>query len=453
MKKTLLILLAGVLALGVLLTIGWWYFKDEEPAWTTRSPEALQVFTMGLEDLKKYYWNDAQTHFERALELDSEFVAAQLFLASIVHSRDEQQRLLQAVKNARMDRLTTQEQFLIASHLAMDAGDVAKQKEIVTAYLEVHPTDPFALNQSCGLAWKAEDFDGAASCYQRLLELHPNWVQAQYRLGLVALSRGQFKEAEEQFRTYLYIAPDQANPYDALGLLLTLVGRYSEAEQALRQAIAIKPDLCEPYWDLTWLQIFSDQYAAAEVTLDHIEALDTCQVFRKRGWACAERTLVRLLKGDLTGAGGLVAGGCLAQNQGYYLAAHRLAVLGGRLDEAQQMEEAYGRQIEQAGVQHPYEVQGMRAELAHVQGIRLLYAGQFDQAVASLRHADELMSYWGNRQASFKLYNMLTLVYGLEMAGQERAGAVLREKIAAINPVFARSQLAELEGLLPRAQP
>jgi len=61
--------------------------------WTTDSPEALAEFTAAIDAKMKLYHNDVQTHLERAVELDPEFVIAKLYLANEIRFDDEDRAL------------------------------------------------------------------------------------------------------------------------------------------------------------------------------------------------------------------------------------------------------------------------------------------------------------------------------------------------------------------------
>ncbi|HEX9638307.1 MAG TPA: tetratricopeptide repeat protein, partial [Acidobacteriota bacterium] len=168
------------------------------------------------------------------LELDPEFVAAQVLLARLAEPA-RRRALLERLSQADLERLTPRERFMARYALALHHRIELKPQQILRDCLAQHPRDPYALEARSLQAWERQDWEAAERSYQRLLEIDPNWARAQNHLGYLAMARGRFEEAEDLFRTYLYIAPDQANPNDSMGELLTIRGRYDEAERALLQ--------------------------------------------------------------------------------------------------------------------------------------------------------------------------------------------------------------------------
>jgi len=228
MRKLWIIALA-VLVIGL---IGSVLFRDRQPKWTTSSPEALAAFEQGLDARMSLYIEDAASFYSKAVELDPDFVAAKLGLLNSYYEKGEaREDLLRDLEAADLTDLTPREAFLVRYGLAKERGEPAAAQRILEEYLDRYPRDPFALSYFGEEAWQRIDLQEAERRFRRLLEVEPNWVMAQNRLGYLAMAGGRFDEAEDLFHTYKYIAPDQANPYDSLGELLILVGRYDEARE------------------------------------------------------------------------------------------------------------------------------------------------------------------------------------------------------------------------------
>jgi Tfp pilus assembly protein PilF len=221
-----------------------------ESQWTTDSPQALEEFELGLEASMKLYHADAAEHFRKAIELDPGFVAAKLRLLEYQQGEEERNEIISDLRQVDLERHTPLERFLVEYILARIDHESGTAEELLDDFLVDHPEDPFALAICSFEAWKSMDWPKAERHYRNLLDIDPNWVIAQNRLGYMAMAQGKFEEAEELFKTYKYIAPDQANPHDSLGELLTLLGRYDEAREELEQALAIKSDFCPSYQHL-----------------------------------------------------------------------------------------------------------------------------------------------------------------------------------------------------------
>ena len=436
MKKILLItVLLAAVAGAVFAGVTFWLLREPAAEWTTRSPRALREFTQGLEDQAKIYRMDAVHHFEEALELDPSFVMAKLQLAFLYSSESERRRMLDELREVDPGQLNPRERFLLAYRLARADGRDGDAQASLDAFLEHHPSDPYGIRVQCALDWEAQEWDAAEGCYNRLLELHPTWVEARNHLGYIAMARGRFDEAEERFRTYRYLAPDQANPYHSLSELFTVLGRYEEAEEDLAEVIRIKPDFCPAYTQLAEVGFLSGRLDLAERAISDLESIEACDLMKERGVACSMRAWVLYARGDAEGAWKQLEGGCLERRQGFDLLGHRIAVMTGRSEEATRMEAVlseYRDEVEAAG--RPVHAKFLAALLAHMQGIRALAAGDLHQAVERLNEADAKLGYWGGERASIKLFNRLNLLRALELLGRVPQAEALRRQIDEVNP-------------------
>ncbi|MEO1083988.1 MAG: tetratricopeptide repeat protein, partial [Acidobacteriota bacterium] len=301
--------------------------EPEKPVWTTPSSEALKAFERGLDSRAKFYWSEAAQHFARAVELDRDFAVAKLqLLLTDGGTSEERERWFRELGEAEIEGLSDREQFLLGYWRARFSGDSAQGRELLEAYLARHPEDPWAISTECELEWEREAWDQAEACYRRLIDMHPNWVRAQNRLGLIAMARGQFTEAEEHFRTYGYIAPDQAAPWDSLGQLLAVGGHYEKAEEAYRRAISIKHNYCYAHWHLAVLESLKRRFGNSEERLRELESMDACGDYITWGLVCARRAWNAYAVGDLEGARGHMDEECLENRGGFDFVAHRLAL-------------------------------------------------------------------------------------------------------------------------------
>ncbi len=435
LKPALLIVLSIVAGAAVCAGAAWWLLRGPESEWTTRSPKALEEFEQGLKDLAKMYTMNAVQRFERALERDPSFAMAKLHLAMLYPSRSERKRLHEELRQIAPQELTARERFLLAYHLAHFEGRDADSAAILERFAAEHPDDPFGLRVRCRVAWQAQAWDEAERCYENLLALHPDRVEARNHLGYIAFSRGRFEEAEERFCTYRYLAPDQANPHHSLADLLTARGRYQEAEEAIEEIVRIKPDFCEAYTLRANVGFMSGRLELSAAALDELETIDECGYLKDRGALCAMRAWVLYLGGDAEAAWRQLDGGCLERLGGIDLLAHRIAVMTGRTERALTMEEivgAYRDKMEAAG--RPVDARFFGARLAHMRGIRELAAGDLQQAAENLAAADADLGYWVGERASIKLFNRLNLLRALELAGLTTRAVALRREIEEVNP-------------------
>ena len=83
--------------------------------WTTSSPEALAEFEAGKRAEMKLYHMEAAQHFERAVELDPDFVIAKLHTVDMMMREDEAagRAIWDEVLAADTSKLNPRERYLI----------------------------------------------------------------------------------------------------------------------------------------------------------------------------------------------------------------------------------------------------------------------------------------------------------------------------------------------------
>ena len=422
-----------IVAVALLVVIGAamaFMLMRREPEWSSRSQVAVREFNLGLQAERKFYFNEAKGHFQRAVSLDPNFVMARLKLAERNGTKlDEIKTMIEGIDAS---RLNERERFLIAYAKALFSGKQENAEEVLRRYVERNPDDAFGLSRLCARNWDARNLTEAEACYKRLIEVDPNWVSAQNNLGYIAMAQGRFAEAEELFRTYKYIAPDQANPHDSLGELFTLVGRYGDAEKELNQALKVRPDFCASYDHLMTVAILQEDAPKARQILERSRtggcsaelfeagncSINAFEHFAHQQWA---ETLDAALGEE-----------CLKKSPAVMLVAYAAALKSGRKDEADVIEKTYREMRQRLYV--PYQRRGEDPILLHFEGLRLASENQEGKAAEKLRAADKELVFWGDGQGIMKLYNRLTLVSVLEAAGKKSEAQKLLAEVNAVNP-------------------
>jgi tetratricopeptide (TPR) repeat protein len=410
--------------------------------WTTDSPEALAEFTAAVDAQMKLYHNEVQAHLEKALELDPNFVIAKLYLADQVKNQDDKeraQRLWNDVMAADKSKLTERERVLIERARAIQEKRFDDAEQMLDAYLEKHPNDPFLLHRKALSLWMAGNFEEAERLNRRLIEIAPNWVIAYNQLGYIAMSQGRFVEAEEYFTSYRFVAPDQANPHDSLGELYLILGRYEEAEASLLKSIEIKPDFWAAYDHLSMVRMALADFAGAEQVVAMTESVGDAPDYWTTGMTCiirfAELAYNQRYREILTAQ--QESPECFkGHSQGYAsVTAHRAACLLGEWNDADAIEEHYAELAEKADAEGAKEDYfSLVGVLAHIRGVRSAVEGDYDAAIESFKQADEHMTYMQAANGLFKLYNRLFLVETLFAAGDDANAHKLLAQVRSVNP-------------------
>ena len=413
---------------------------SRQPEWSTDSSEALAEFERGLDARMKMYNDEAGAHFARALDLDPDFVAAKLILRGCCVDHETRKSMIDELRQVDSRGLTPREQFMLAYDLADADREWERRDQMLDDYLAKYPKDPFALWMYASQAWEDSDLTEAEQRYQRLLEIDPNWVQAQNRLGYIAMAQGRFDEAEQLFETYNYLAPDQANPHDSLGELLTLVGRYPEARKELEKALAIKPDFCASYRHLLMIAILEGSIETAD------------EVIERAGVHCGEKDLIEMtcqarvwsdfFECEFEGPWQEGREECNEVSGDFSFIHHRMEMLTGRRDEALAREERIRQEIAKAEQEAGRSFAYPRGFLHYMEGARLAIDRDYTAAAARFDEADANLLYWFEGQGILKLYNRLHLAYALEKAGHEQEARQVLAKVESVNPEFAHAYSA-----------
>jgi lipoprotein NlpI len=95
--------------------------------------------------------------------------------------------------------------------------------------------------------------DEAISCYQKALEINPDFAEAHNNLGTTFNSQGRFEEAIGCFQKALAINPNFAEAHNNLGTALYLKGRLDEAVHEFQEVLRLKPDRAETHCNLGYV--------------------------------------------------------------------------------------------------------------------------------------------------------------------------------------------------------
>lgn len=86
------------------------------------------------------------------------------------------------------------------------------------------------------------------------LRKYPNYARGHYQLGLALLQAEDYPGAQTEFEAVLEKDPSDAEAHNALGLALSYQGRGEEAAAQFWQALRLRPDFAEPRINLTAIE-------------------------------------------------------------------------------------------------------------------------------------------------------------------------------------------------------
>lgn len=428
------LLIVVVLALVVAFFANW-VDADDEAVWTTESPRAREALDLALDALMKRYMNDAVRHLDRALELDPGFAMARLYRDWVDPEVNEAQKL-EHLRNVDLGALSERERVMVQAWRSYFDGDSGAALESMKQYLDRHPDDPYIRFFVCDDAWDRLAWQEAERCYQDLIERHPNWVEAQNRLGYLALAEGQFQMAEDRFEAYRFVAPDQANPYDSLAELALLRGRLDTAAGFLAEALEIRPDFCDALLHRVQLETFRGDFAAARAALDEVSAEASCRGAMVHGARCLPEVRIAYLAGDYEAA--WQASEACPEERVWYAPVHRAALITGRRTEAEAIAATVQAMLDdQTKTLPPTMRAAAEGVVLNFEGSKLFAAGRFAEAASRFGAADARNRYWGWKQGwVFKLFNQVDWSEALARAGDQAESARVAARLAEVNPII-----------------
>ena len=441
MKRWMWLTLAAVIVIAAGVTL---LALPKAPDWTSKSPEAVAEFQAGYDAAMKVYYEDAHRHYQRALELDPDFVMANLFARSSYHDDKERQAAMWSkVEKADLTLLNYRERFFVERALAFHEERSEDAQKILEECIAKYPNDPYILHEKAQQTWSRGELEKAEQLYRRLVEINPNWVIAYNQLGYINMMKGRFAEAEEYFKSYRFIAPDQANPHDSLGELFITQGRYAEAQESLNTAIAIKPDFWAAYQHLALMKSFDGDLEGAREVIERFRAAGGPESMAT-SMECLERyTMLRNAEAWQQILDESESGCVEGFKEGFAtVTTHLAACKLGDWERAMELEVGAANLIEEIESHgNEKDLMTLRGAFLHMQGVRLALQGDYAEAEEKLRAADEGLTYVEAGVGLYKLFNRTILAEVLLADGKEAEAHGLLTSVRGVNPVL----IAEFE--------
>jgi eukaryotic-like serine/threonine-protein kinase len=173
---------------------------------TTPSLEALKAFSLGVRASLQKSTTQSIAHYQRAVQIDTNFAAAYRGLAN--------------------NYASLAETGLASQYLgkAFELRDHASEREKLAIAADYY-------------RFVSGELDKAAQTYQEWIENYPRDDAAYNSLAIVYVSQGRYEKAELALRKALELAPDVGGPYINLGNTLLAQQRFGEVQQIAQKAL------------------------------------------------------------------------------------------------------------------------------------------------------------------------------------------------------------------------
>jgi len=245
---------------------------------TTNSMEAYNYFLRGRDEYEKFYFEDARGFLDKAVEIDSTFAVAYLYLARVdamlgdVRERDESFE-----KAKRFSQKATEKDRLLieASYAGTIEQDEEKMFDILKETAKKYPKEKRVFIDLAAYHLRKRDAPGsvedAIRACERALELDADFGAAINMLAYLYTEKGEFEKAIEYFEKYASVSPGDANPFDSMGETYLRWGRFDDAIAKYEEALSVKPDFGAD-WKIGYIYALREDYEAARRWTDQYVA-------------------------------------------------------------------------------------------------------------------------------------------------------------------------------------
>jgi tetratricopeptide (TPR) repeat protein/predicted Ser/Thr protein kinase len=261
---------------------------------TTYSPEAYRYYLEGVDNLKKYYFIEAEKDFRKALEFDSTFAMAYNSLSRIVEGSEQKEMIVKALKHS--DKVSQKERYYIRSREAEISRNYAQAIKELQKLVQRYPEEKRAFLWLGSNYGSLQHFEEAVRHLHKAIEIDPLYKVAYNMLAYTYDEMGDFENSIWAINQYIKIAPDEANPYDSRADLYAYNGKLDQAIESYGKALEIKPDFYTSLRKLGHMHRFKREYAIAESCYKELSASAEKDT-RSRGRTCL--ALIPLYQGKL----------------------------------------------------------------------------------------------------------------------------------------------------------
>jgi serine/threonine-protein kinase len=243
----------------------------------TDNPDAYEAYLRGFSHWRDRDYSEttlrmAAQMFERAIELDPDFVQAHALL-SVIHSRifwESYDRTEERLARARMaaERALELDPSSAYAHLAMGRYHYMGHREYELALEELRTAETLLPSDAqvhafLGFVMRRQGrFEETVTEWKKAIVLDPRSVLVLGELGLVYEFLRRYEEAEHSYNRSISVAPDQELAYSELAMNYILWrGETDKARTVLEQM----PKTEHPYSILRWvsLELYERNYREA----------------------------------------------------------------------------------------------------------------------------------------------------------------------------------------------
>ncbi len=240
---------------------------------TTKSIDAYNYFIRGREEYEKYYFIEAIPFLEKAVNLDSTFAMAYLYLGRAYHQLENTRAQNENYRKARAISTRTSEKerlYIEASYAGAIGRNPGRQFEILKTLKERFPKEKNVYIE-LGMYYQRQGYyDKAIETIDKALVLDPDFGYALNQTAYLYIVVGDYGKAIKYFEKYASVNPGDANPFDSMGDMYFLMGDLDLAKAKYEEAVGIKGNFVSSY-KIAYICALMEDYPAALKSLDFLK--------------------------------------------------------------------------------------------------------------------------------------------------------------------------------------
>jgi tetratricopeptide (TPR) repeat protein len=240
--------LAVTAVLLILCVSSWqraWAYQSQETLWTdtvAKNPTSWNGHEiLGFTFSQQGRTDEAIVHFQKALELNPNFVAAHNNLGIALNLKGRSDEAIeQYTKALALDPNDPRAHYNLANVLDRKG----QADDAIVHYkkaLELNPDYPDADNNLGIALGRQGQVDQAIEAYTKALQLEPGYGEAEFNLGDILARHGRIEEALPHLQKALELNPGFAEAHDDLGIALAQKGQLDQAAAQFEEALRLDP--------------------------------------------------------------------------------------------------------------------------------------------------------------------------------------------------------------------
>jgi len=214
---------------------------------TTSSLEALKQYSLAHEFHRNMDFENAATHYENAIRIDSNFTAAKASLGNLLFERFDREKgkewLDEAIQS--IDDLTDREKYgILASYAANIENDLDKSIEYTRMIIELYPDDAIYRNNLGWFFQNQGQYEKAVEEYKAAIRQEPYFMVPYSGILWIYMEKlGNMDSAFIWSKKMISFGPENPWGYFNLGSAYAGLGELEKANEAYVKARDLNPNL------------------------------------------------------------------------------------------------------------------------------------------------------------------------------------------------------------------